>query len=132
MHNRNWKILCALIAVVLSVNCAYATEVEVCADSEFAYAFASLSTTKGVSFSCTTYEIKTCIKITNCWLQQKIDGEWSDVSSLSTPSTQSSNTNTYGSYMDYSNEIGSGTFRVAFTVNADGHAITRYSNERTY
>ena len=34
--------------------------------------------------------------------------------------------------MNHSYIIGAGTYRVGFTANADGHAITRYSNERTF
>ena len=38
----------------------------------------------------------------------------------------------YTAYMDYSSSIGSGTYRIGFIANADGHTVTRYSNERTY
>ena len=52
--------------------------------------------------------------------------------SFSCSSTVAYNTDIYSALMDYSSKIGTGTFRVGFTVNADGHAITRYSNSRTF
>ena len=40
--------------------------------------------------------------------------------------------NDYSTEVDYSSYIGTGTYRVAGMFNADGHMITRYSNERTF
>lgn len=129
----NLKIgFCAIAIFIMLLNVAYASDVQLCADSEFAYAFASLSSSKSVTFSCTTYDEKGYIRITACWLQHKVGENWEGASSLSVPDVLRENTNTYGAYMDYSSAIGKGTFRIAFTVEADGHAITRYSNERTY
>jgi len=34
--------------------------------------------------------------------------------------------------MDYSDKIGTGTYRIGATFDADGHSITRYSNSRTF
>lgn len=95
-------------------------------------ASALLSTRKDVSFSCSTYEVKSTIKITSCWLQKKSGNNWVWVCSLTAPSTVAYNTDIYSALMDYSSKIGTATFRTGFTVNADGHAITRYSNSRTF
>lgn len=38
----------------------------------------------------------------------------------------------YYKEMDYSDKIGTGTYRVGATFDADGHSITRYSNSRTF
>lgn len=95
-------------------------------------ASASLSERKDVSFSCTTYQTKSSIKVTGVWLQRKVDGSWKYECALTAPSNEATNTIIYGAVMDYSDKIGTGTFRVGFIVNADGHAITRYSNERTF
>ncbi len=42
--------------------------------------------------------------------------------------------NTFSDYkeMDYSDKIGTGTYRIGATFDADGHSITRYSNSRTF
>lgn len=125
-------VICILILVSVCVNTAIAFDATPFADSEFFSVTALLSTRKDVSFSCSTYDIKETIKITSCWLQKKSGNSWNWVCSLEAPSTVAYNTDTYVALKSYSEEIGTGTFRIGFVVNADGHAITRYSNERTF
>lgn len=73
------------------------------------------------------------MRVTACWLEQKNnDGSWTTVCSLAAPSVVSQNDFSYSATMDYSSEIGTGTYRIRAVYNADGHAITRYSNERTF
>lgn len=126
----------ALIAVfflsLIMLNIAFAAEIVPYADTEFRRVTASLTTNKTVSFSCLTIQEKEQIAITSCWLQKKINNKWSWAGSLEAPTTIATNTTMYAAVMDYSDKIGSGTYRIGFTINADGHAITRYSNERTY
>lgn len=124
--------VCLVLVFSVCVSTALASEVMPFADSEFDIASALLSTKKDVSFSCLTYEIKGTIRITNCWLQKKSGSNWTFVCTLTAPSTIATNTDSYAALMDYSSKIGTGTYRVGFTVNADGHAITRYSNSRTF
>ncbi len=121
-----------IVFCVLLSSVALAAEITPYADSEFMRASASLTTKKTVSFSCITYLTKQCIRITKCWLQQKVSGRWIKVCDLEAPTDVTEDGIVYGAVMDYASEIGTGTFRVGFTVDADGHAITRYSNERTF
>ena len=72
------------------------------------------------------------MSITKCWLQQKINHSRIKVCDLDAPINTATNSMSFGALMDYSSQIDTGTFRVRFTVNADGHAITRYSNSRTF
>lgn len=120
--------------VIMSLFCsvAYAIEIVPYADTEFSMAYASLATNKTVIFSCSTHQKKDCIKITKCWLQKKVNNDWTKDCDLEAPSVTAENTAAYGAYMDYSSDIGTGTYRIAFTVDADGHSITRYSNERSF
>lgn len=121
-----------MILLTLFSQSACAINITPYADSEFGMASASLSSLKAVTFSCMTYQKKNSISITKCWLQQKSNGKWQKVCDLDAPSNIATNTSSYGAYMDYSSDIGTGTFRIGFTVDADGHAITRYSNERSF
>lgn len=126
--------VCMLIMMALTMVCGFAQADGIVpyADTEFDSASASLSTRKDVTFTCETYETKESIKVTGVWLQRKVDGSWKYECALTAPTKVATNTFMYGAVMDYSDKIGTGTFRVGFIVNADGHAITRYSNERTF
>ena len=96
-------------------------------------ASAFLSSNKLVVFNCVAYDVHNRISITSVWLEQQIDGEWEFVKSLSAPSYVAINMMDYGAEVDYSASItGTGTFRVGFTVDADGYSISRYSNSRTF
>lgn len=121
-----------LIVVTIFGTIAYAAELAPYADSEFSMASASLMKGKDVTFSCSTNQRKNAIRITKCWLQKKTNNVWRKECDLAAPSVVAENTAAYGAYMDYSSDIGTGTYRIGFTVDADGHAITRYSNERTF
>lgn len=122
----------SMALIILFTQSAFAIGITPYADSEFSIASASLSSRKVVSFSCVTYVEKSCISITSCWLQQKVNNSWVKVCDLDAPTNTATNSISFGALMDYSSEIGTGTYRVGFTVNADGHAITRYSNSRTF
>ena len=129
------KLIATVVSVILLVlfaQNACATGIAPYADSEFSIASASLSSHKTVSFSCVTYVEKKCISVTSCWLQKKVNNKWTRVCDLDAPSNTANNSAAFGAYMDYSSDIGTGTYRIGFTVDADGHAITRYSNERSF
>ncbi len=131
--NAKMKIFIGLLLLSLVLfNIAFASEIVPYADTEFSRATASLTTRKTVSFSCITHQQKSKIVITKCWLEKKANNSWRWVSNLEVPSTVAENTTLYAAVIDYSDDIGSGTYRIGFTINADGHSITRYSNERTF
>lgn len=125
-------VIVSMVLIILFTQSACAIGITPYADSEFSIASASLSSRKTVSFSCITYVEKSCISITRCWLQQKINNSWIKVCDLDAPTNTATNSMSFGVLMDYSSQIDTGTFRVGFTVNVDGHAITRYFNSRTF
>lgn len=120
-----------LIITILISSIAYA-EVEPRADILFNEATINLRSDQSVLFSFSLYEVKTKLSVLTCWLEQEIDGEWEYACALASPSAEFLNTFAYMATMDYSSEIGTGTFRVWATFNADGYEITRCSNERTF
>ena len=124
-------LVCVLLTSIISV--ALANEVMPRADLYFDSASAFLASNKLVVFNCVTYDIYNRIEVTNVWLERQVNGSWQYVKALTPPSYVAINMMDYGAEVDYSAEItGSGTFRIGFTVNADGYSITRYSNSRTF
>lgn len=132
MKTKVKALIAALLLSLVLLNIAFASEIVPYADTEFSRATASLTTNKTVSFSCVTIREKEKISITRCWLQKKTNNSWTWAGALDAPTTIATNTTLYAAVMDYSDKIGSGTYRIGFTINADGHAITRYSNERSF
>lgn len=128
-------IFAALVFSLIITSFAIAESYEVmpCADTEFNSVTTLLKSSKQVSFRAVTYNVKSSISVTACWLEQENDdGSWTTVCSLDVPSTVSQDDFSYYATMDYSSVIGTGTYRIGATYNADGHTITRYSNERTF
>lgn len=124
-------IVCILFTGISSV--ASANEAMPCADLYFDSASAFLASNKLVVFNCVTYDIYNRISVTNVWLEQQVNGYWLFVKSLTPPSYVATNMMDYGAEVNYSDSIiGTGTFRIGFTVDADGYSISRYSNSRTF
>lgn len=133
--NRVITVISIMLSVFLLFSVEYATADDIIplADTEFASVTTTLKATKQVSFRALTNDMKSNISVTACWLEQKNDdGSWTTVCSLDVPSVVSQNDFSYSAIMDYSSVIGTGTYRIGATYNADGHTITRYSNERTF
>lgn len=127
------KRLLVIVAVVLicSIACAYAELVMPRADEVFSSAYAYIYSNKNLKISCATYDPHT-IRITRCWYEVKIDGDWEEEGEISVSPSSASATCLLSSQASCASYFGTGTYRVGFTVDADGHSITRYSNERTY
>ena len=126
-------LLCLACFLITMLPSAIAEDiVRPMADTEFASATANLTSRKTVIYTLTTYEDKNVLAIESCWLMKKVDGEWTFVCGLPRPDQRGSNTFSFATEVDYSSYIGTGTYRVAGMFNADGHMITRYSNERTF
>lgn len=133
----NVKRMLAWFSVVMlltmMVSSSFALEIEPRADEVFHRASAALYSDKWVTYNCVTMITASELKITSSWLQKKVDGSWVWQCSLPTGGHVERNSNNLLYDVDYSSYItGAGTYRVGFTANADGHAITRYSNERTF
>lgn len=126
-----WFLLITM--VITLVVPAFAEDITPYADEVFHRASAALYSDKWVTYNCVVYDIAAELKITSCWLQKKVDGSWVWQRSLPTGGVVARNTNSMMYDVDYSGYITeAGTYRVGFVANADGHAITRYSNERTF
>ena len=134
MNKQIMNAIClSMMLVFLTTTLVLADEPATCADSVFGSASAFLSSSKLVVFDCTLYDIHTRISVTNVWLEQQVNGYWLFVKSLTPPSYVATNMMDYGAEVNYSDSIaGSGTFRIGFTVDADGYSISRYSNSRTF
>lgn len=126
------RCIIATLVIMMLCSVAFADIPMPRADLYFASATAFLAANKQVTFDCTTNNIHNQIRITAVWLEQKVDNDWVTVKSLTAPASVAQNTISYVAVADYSNNIGTGTFRVGFTVDADGYAISRYSNSRTF
>lgn len=129
-----FKLFCIIFTMilVLSIGTAYATEVVPYADPVFDSITISLSSRKDATFMCFAYDILDTIKVTDCWLQEKVSNTWRIVCDLTPPDKESHNSHAYAAMMDYASEIGTGTFRIGATFYADGHETIRYSNARTF
>lgn len=133
--NKSYRFIALATAIILMVftNTALATAIMPRADAEFDSTATVLKSSKTVSFRATTFELKNSISVTACWLEIKnSDGKWTTVCSLPVPSEVGTDTISLYTSEDYSAYIGNGTYRVWATYDADGHSITRYSNERTF
>ena len=97
------------------------------ADSVFDATKVELSSSGRVKLYCVTYENMATIKVTACWLEKEVGGEWEFECSLTPPAEESHNTNGYAASFNCLSSIGSGTYRLAATFNADGYEITRRS-----
>lgn len=122
-----------IILSLFTINVANAYDIAPYADSEFDTTTVFLKTTKEVTFRATTYDLKDKLSVTACSLEQKNDdGSWSTVCSLPAPGTIAEDDFSCYVTVSYSSYIGSGTFRVRATFDADGHTVSVYSNERTF
>lgn len=124
------KILGGLVALMIlmsGVSYSLADAIMPLADDVFDATKVELSSSGRVKLYCVTYGNKESIKVTACWLEKKVGGKWRFDSSLTPPAEESKNTNGYAASFNCSSSIGSGTYRLAATFNADGYEITRYS-----
>lgn len=128
------KLVCIAmtIAVLLTLSVsAVAEDVSTCADEVFWDACINLMSSGQIYYTASTADTCNEISVSNCYLQQSVNGAWKTVATLPNPGAIA---NTY-SYLTTTNGAGyitSGTYRVVATFTADGHSITRTSNERTF
>lgn len=116
-----------LMVIAAGFSCSLADAIMPLADDVFDATKVDLSSTGRVKLYCATYENKDTIKVTACWLEKKVGGEWEFDCSLTPPTEESRNTNGYAASFNCLSSIGSGTYRLAATFNADGYEITRRS-----
>lgn len=117
----------ALIVLMSGISYSLAEEIMPLADDVFDATKVELSSSGRVKLYCVTYSNKDSIKVTACWLEKKVAGQWSFDCSLTAPAEESNNTNGYAASFNCLSSIGKGTYRLAAIFNADGYEITRYS-----
>lgn len=120
-----------VIQFLLTISCSFADAITPRADLVFQDANAILCSGKFVVFTASTYDVSGSVSVTSARLEQKVNGTWSYVTDLSCPPSQTSCLR-YMQTEYYTSEISTGTYRVVVTFCADGHSITRPSNERTF
>lgn len=101
------------------------------ADPEFDSASITLTSNKLVVYSAVLNYDKDSIKVVSAILYRKLGNNWYHVGILPVPTNVDTGIS-YGSSIDYSSYISTGTYRVQATFDADGYQITRNSNERTF
>lgn len=127
---RKFAALILILCLLLPVFSAFAA---VNADPEFSTVSTVITTSKLVVYSATLNEEKESIFVVSAYLYEEVSPNvWEFVCSLPVPSHISYNSMSYGSYVDCSAYIGTGTYRVTATYEADGYQITRNSNVRSF
>ena len=132
MNKKVCLVTTIVIIASLMLGSAYAQGILPRADIYFDSASAFPAANKMVVFDCLLYDVYDRISITDVWLERMVNGQWVYEKALTPPSYVAINMFDYGAEVDYSEDIGNGTFRVGFTVDADGYSISRYSNSRTF
>lgn len=118
---------------ILSVNCALASGISPRADAIFTAARVSLSSAGKASFSAQVKSVRDEIKVSDCVLQVKKDGKWSDDTTLTPPSHIATSSRSFSASKDYSSNCSEGkTYRIKAIFDADGHTKTAYSNSVDY
>ncbi len=125
------KIFCVLLVALLAITCVCQASTR--ADVMFISATTSLSSSKTATFSAKLNNEAVRISVTKCELwKYEENGDWSYQYDLPTPTYVAQNTVSYATFCSYAANIGSGTYMIKTTFNADGYEITRNSNERTF
>jgi len=125
----------ALITVVLVLTTmtlcpALANNSQIKASQYYAEASVALNSSgKAVFSALTTFQFSE-LSVTSCSLQVKEDGIWKHDTMLTPPSYVAKNRYTYSAEKTYALNCTPGkTYRFKATFSADGHTITKYSNE---
>lgn len=123
----------AIILIICLVVTQYSAIAATLADPVFDYTASNLSSSKTVSFCAETFNTVESIRVTRVVLYQKNSSNaWVYSKDLTVPTDVSYDYDYFYCNMDYSNDIGSGTYRLYVTYCAEGHSISRYSNTRTF
>lgn len=130
MKKRMCYLVTCMLILMLSV-AAVAEVVAPCADEVFRDASINLTSSGRITYTASTRTVYNKLSVSNCYLQQYVDGVWKTVCTLPNPASMT-NTKTYLSYTNSAEYLSTGTYRVVATFSADGYTITRTSNERTY
>ena len=123
-------VILLVVCMFMTSTCAFAA---INADPVFVSASITLTSGKLVVYSANLYGDKESISVVSADLYREVaPDDWEFVCSLPVPSHVAHNVSSYGAYVDCSEYIGTGTYRVTATYDADGYQITRNSNERSF
>lgn len=122
-----------LIVLVLFAVPSLSEDISPLADEVFRSAYVAFYTDGEADFNCATYLTKGTLYVKNCQLQKKkTSGGWSNVGSAITPDYKASNATSYLATIDFSDSIGTGTYRITCTFVADDYTLPKTSAERTF
>ena len=122
-----------IVIMIICIVCTLASVALAREDEFFQSAVGTLVSSKMVTFSFVTMQDVAYIRVNSCSLQKRVGNSWSYVCSLPTPTEVYTNCSLYSADIDYSSYITqSGTYRIRFVPNADGHTIVRYTNAYTF
>lgn len=125
------KVLCVTLITICLLYVSIVSA-SILSDPIFDTVDTTLGSTKTAYFQAETFD-KHDISVTAVKLYIKnSDNTWSFVKNLTPPSYVAEYSRYYNSNKNYSSHIGSGTYKLYVTYNADGHTISRYSNTQTY
>ena len=134
--------ICSIIGIVSNSNrialvqrsiVGFADSIAPLADEEFRSAYISFYSDGEADFRCATYLTKGTLYVKNCQLQKKkASGGWLNVGSAITPDYKASNATSYLATIDFSDSIGTGTYRITCTFVADDYTLPKASAERTF
>lgn len=127
---RKVTIILMLVFLMSSVICNVVAST--LADPVFDSISTSLSSSKTVTFIATTFDDCNSISITRVRLYKRINNVWTYQGDLPLPTNATSQPDYYFATADYSDDIGTGTYRLYTTFCADGHNTSGYSNTRTF
>lgn len=127
---RATMITVVLVLTTMTLCPALAYNSQINANQYYAEASVALNSSgKAVFSALTTFQFSE-LSVTSCSLQVKEGGVWKDDVTLTPPSYVAKNRYTYSAEKTYSLNCTSGkTYRFKATYNADGHTITKCSNE---
>lgn len=130
MKIKMYRLVALVVLMMLSVN-AFAEGITTYADAVFWDASINITSSGRINYTASTRSVCGKISVSNCQLQQYVDGSWTTVATLPSPASIA-NTQSYLAYTDGAAYFSSGTYRVIAEFSADDYSITRTSNERTY
>lgn len=121
-------VVLVLTTIALCPALAYNSQID--ANQYYAEASVAFNSSGKAVFSALTAFQFSELSVTSCSLQVKVDGVWRHDTMLTPPAYVAKNLYTYTAEKTYALNCAPGkTYRFKATFDADGHTITKYSNE---
>jgi len=121
-------VVLVLTTIALCPALAYNSQID--ANQYYAEASVAFNSSGKAVFSALTAFQFSELSVTSCSLQVKVGGVWRHDTMLTPPAYVAKNRYTYTAEKTYALNCAPGkTYRSKATFDADGHTITKYSNE---